>query len=232
MHSLLCMTWQRREPWKERLPAVLGVSSAQLYVTSVSQTRGKFAGCRAGEAVLLCTVNSRKEEGVWFLVWELRHSTEGQKLGAASEINLGVGARCLLSTSARLGHVLVGEHPRRGGAQLPSSVLSAQTARLLYRNCIYILYRGLPNKKKRLLLCFKRVGLGSHESGFFLVHQMVMGLQLQSSVGGWKAASSQAEQSWEPKSLSKPRTQSFARDGTWSLERGRLTAWQEKPPPC
>lgn len=177
MHSLLCMTWQRREPWKERLPAVLGVSSAQLYVTSVSQTRGKFAGCRAGEAVLLCTVNSRKEEGVWFLVWELRHSTEGQKLGAASEINLGVGARCLLSTSARLGHVLVGEHPRRGGAQLPSSVLSAQTARLLYRNCIYILYRGLPNKKKRLLLCFKRVGLGSHESGFFLVHQVVMGLQ-------------------------------------------------------
>lgn len=172
------MTRQRREPWKEQLPAVLGVSSAQLYVTSVSRTRGKFAGCRAGEAVLLCTVDSRKEEGLWFLVWELRHSTEGQKLGAASEVNLGVGARCLLSASARLGHVLVGEHPRRGGAQLRSSVLRAQTARLSYRNCIYILYRGLPNKKKRLLLCFKRVGLGSHESGFLLVHQMVMGLQL------------------------------------------------------
>ncbi|XP_074909990.1 calpain-6 isoform X1 [Buteo buteo] len=33
------MTRQRREPWKEQLPAVLGVSSAQLYVTSVSRTR-------------------------------------------------------------------------------------------------------------------------------------------------------------------------------------------------
>lgn len=98
--------------------------------------------------MLLCTVNSRKEEGVWFLVWELRHSTEGQKLGAASEINLGVGATCLLSTSARLGHVLVGEHPRRGGAQLRSSVLSAQTARLLYRNCITFFTMDFPTRKR------------------------------------------------------------------------------------
>lgn len=36
---------------------------------------------------------------MWSLVWELRCSTEGQKLGAASKIDLGVGAKCLLSVS-------------------------------------------------------------------------------------------------------------------------------------
>lgn len=147
-----------------------------------------------------------------------------------------MGARCLLSVSAGLGHVLVGEHPRRGGTQLWSSILSAQTTRLLYRNCIYILYCGLSNKEKRLLLCFKRVFLGFCESGFLLVQQMVTGLQFSSRaqclLGRWKAASSQAGQPWEPESLSKTHAQSFAQDGTGSLERGRLTAWWEKPPPC
>lgn len=52
-------------------------------------------------------------------------STEGQKQGVAPKINLGVGARYLLFVSARLDHVLVGEHHRRGGAWLCSSILSA-----------------------------------------------------------------------------------------------------------
>lgn len=168
----------------------------KLYVMSASRTRGKSVGCRAGEAVLLCTVSSRKEEGAWFLAWELRCSTEGQKLGAASKINLGVGAGCLLSVSARLGHALVGEHPRRGGAQLWSSILSAQTTRLLYRNCIYILYCGLSNKKKRLLLCFKRVVWVPEKVGSYYFTRWVTGLQFSSRarclLGGWEAASSQA----------------------------------------
>lgn len=85
--------------------------------------------------------------------------------------------------------------------------------------------------RKRLLLCFKRVVLGSCKSGFLLVHEMVMGHQFSSRaqclLGRWKAA---RLYNWAPESLSKTRTQSFAQDGRGSLERGRLAAWQEKPP--
>lgn len=65
------------------------------------------------------------------------------------------------------------------GCAPPSSVLKP----LGY--CIETAFTFFPvdfPTRRRLLLCFKRVYLGFCESGFLLVHQMVMGLQLQSSV--------------------------------------------------
>lgn len=102
---------------------------------------------------------------MWFLVWELRCSTEGQKLGPASKINLGVSARCLLSVSARLDHVLGGEHPAEEGLSCGSP--SSRLKSLGY--CIEIVFTffivGFPTRK-RLLLRFKRVGLCSCKSSY------------------------------------------------------------------
>lgn len=114
VHSSFCITRQSREPWRSSCQALQGSLSTAGLECQLSQ--GKAVGVQQG---MLCCCVPWWEEGVWILIWELQLSTEGQKLGAALKINLGMGAR------SGSNHVLVGEHSRRGGLSCtpPSSVL-------------------------------------------------------------------------------------------------------------
>lgn len=79
---------------------------------------------------------------MWFLVWELQSSTEGQKLGAASKINLAMGARCAS------GHVLVGDHPRRGGLSCAPPPAALKPAGCRVETALTFSMEGFARRKR------------------------------------------------------------------------------------
>lgn len=92
----------------------------------------------------------RREE---FLVWELQSSTEGQKLGAASKINLGMGTR------SASGHVLISEHSRRGGLSSAPASSALKQPGCCIETALTFLMEGFPTRK-RYFIEFKMGSFG------------------------------------------------------------------------
>lgn len=187
-----CITWWHREPCKEPLPSpawcFLGAA-----VCYVSPSRGKSVGYRAD-------VNPRKEEAVWFLVLTF---SWGSKTGSCFKTEPWSGslvpAACLSQVRPRPGRWTPQE--RRFSAVVLHPQCSNREAVVEKLHFSFFLWTS--QHKKETSVVFPKDGFV-----FLLVHQVMVGLQLQSSVfPGWMQSSEQP--GWAalgPEALSKTHT--------------------------